>query len=149
MKPISECLAQNLRTLRRARRLTQEQLAEQSGLAWGTIQLLESQKRWPGRKTIRRIATSLQVPETLLFQVPDLLPDLTFDQAWEIVQKKMGSGLTSSRPLTAGTLLRAAEKTPGRPSSTIPPDIMKLLLASKNWTAIRRHLAPLKRNKKS
>lgn len=54
--------AEWLRSLRRARDLTQEELAEQVGCAVHTLRALESGRRRPSREMAQRLATILAVP---------------------------------------------------------------------------------------
>ncbi|MGV9676456.1 helix-turn-helix domain-containing protein [Nocardia sp. NPDC003482] len=54
--------------LRRARGLTQEQLAERSDLALPTIAAIERGKRWPRLMTLQKLAKALHVPTGDLFE---------------------------------------------------------------------------------
>lgn len=51
----------NIAELRRARGMTQEQLAEQSDLALPTIAAIERGKRWPRLSTLQKLAKTLRV----------------------------------------------------------------------------------------
>lgn len=62
-----EHLAENLRTLRAARGLTQEQLAEECGLSVAYISLLERSGRVAPLNTVERLANAIGVePHALL-----------------------------------------------------------------------------------
>ncbi|MGW4370126.1 helix-turn-helix domain-containing protein [Nocardia takedensis] len=51
----------NIGDLRRARGMTQEQLAEKSNLALPTIAAIERGTRWPRISTLQKLAKALQV----------------------------------------------------------------------------------------
>jgi transcriptional regulator with XRE-family HTH domain len=59
-----------LRAARRAKLLTQEQLAQEAGLNRVTIWQLETGIRNPQLSTIRRLAEALQVPPEQLMEAP-------------------------------------------------------------------------------
>lgn len=60
-----------LRTLRRAKELTQQELAEKSDVSRIYIQALESNRRTPSMKLLHRLAEALEVdPADLLEQFP-------------------------------------------------------------------------------
>jgi transcriptional regulator with XRE-family HTH domain len=59
-------IAQNIRDLRRDRRLTQEALAEKAGLSVGAIKQIETGKRWPRPETIEAIARALGTGQSVL-----------------------------------------------------------------------------------
>lgn len=100
MKNIAECLAHNLRRLRKERKMTQEVLAERAGLSLGTIQLIETRKRWPERESVASLAQALGVPETSLFVDPELRPSVK--EAWEIITEELEPKF------------RKSERSPGR-----------------------------------
>jgi transcriptional regulator with XRE-family HTH domain len=62
-----EDIGTRLRTLRRARAMTQQQLSERSGVAVSTIVDIERGRAEPQIRTIRRLAEALDVsPERLV-----------------------------------------------------------------------------------
>jgi transcriptional regulator with XRE-family HTH domain len=64
---ISEVLAQNVKNLRLAQNLTQDQLAEIAGISGITISKIERQEQWPNPDTIERLAKTLQIHIYQLF----------------------------------------------------------------------------------
>lgn len=75
-----EAFARNLRRERKARGLTQEQLAELSDLHMTDIGRIERAERDPGVRTIAKIAAGLGVPPDRLF-LPDLADSTPADDA--------------------------------------------------------------------
>lgn len=59
-------IAQNIRELRRDKNITQEDLAERSGLSVGAIKQIETGKRWPRPETLDALAKGLGVPQFVL-----------------------------------------------------------------------------------
>lgn len=68
MSDIGKIFAENLAELRKQRGWTQDNLAEYAGLSLPGIQGLESQRRWPTRETIAKLAEALEVTEERLFK---------------------------------------------------------------------------------
>ena len=66
MSRIGKILAHNISMLRKQRGWTQDNLAEYAGLSLPGIQGLESQRRWPSRETIAKLAEALEVTEERL-----------------------------------------------------------------------------------
>ena len=65
-------LARNLRAARRKRKLTQEEVAERSGVQQGEVSRIEAGKRDPQVSTLLRIAEALEVsPGSLLDGIAD------------------------------------------------------------------------------
>lgn len=64
---ITKTLAKNIRELRVAKGLTQEQLAGRCEVSEQTIQLYESEKRWISSSMVTAIAKALKVDEEALF----------------------------------------------------------------------------------
>ena len=60
-KDKTEFFAERLRQLRKAAGLTQQQLADRSGLAWSTIQQFESARREPAFAILVKLAAGLGV----------------------------------------------------------------------------------------
>ncbi len=67
MEPL-EAFAANVKRLRTERALTQEQLAELSGLHMTDIARIETLRRDPGVKVVAKIAYGLQVPASSLME---------------------------------------------------------------------------------
>ena len=74
MEPL-EAFAANVRRLRKKRNLTQERLAELSGLHMTDIARIETQGRDPGVKVIVRIACGLGCPTSDLFEGVEAKPN--------------------------------------------------------------------------
>jgi len=66
---VSEHVGQQLRALRKARRLSIRTLAEISGLSVNTLSLIENGKTSPSVNTLSQLAQSLNVPITAFFEV--------------------------------------------------------------------------------
>jgi transcriptional regulator with XRE-family HTH domain len=64
----TERFGENLVQIRRARRLSQESLAERSGLHRTQISLVETGRRQPGIETVVRLAGALEVSTESLFE---------------------------------------------------------------------------------
>jgi transcriptional regulator with XRE-family HTH domain len=75
MGKMAPIFARNLKTLRVARGLTQEGLAQLTDLSWGSIARMEGGKQWFGLKTLGSLAKALEVEESALFFDPDLVPN--------------------------------------------------------------------------
>lgn len=70
MDPLEE-FSRNLRRLRNERGLTQERLAELSGLHLTDVGRIERAERDPGVRTVARLASGLGVPIVELFRDHD------------------------------------------------------------------------------
>lgn len=75
MGKMAPIFARNLKTLRLARGLTQEGLAQLTDLSWGSIARMEGGKQWFGLKTLGSLAKALSVEESALFFDPALVPN--------------------------------------------------------------------------
>lgn len=64
----SDYVGQNLRALRKARRLSIRALAERSKLSVNTLSLIENGKTSPSVTTLQQLAQSMQVPITAFFE---------------------------------------------------------------------------------
>lgn len=74
-------LAQSIRYLRRARKVTQRALAKAIGVSANYLTMLEHGHRHPSLKVLSAIADTLDIPLTLFF-VPQPPPDTTsYDEA--------------------------------------------------------------------
>lgn len=69
-----EKFANNLRTLRKSNKLTQEQLAEMTGVDFRYISLIENAKSFPSCDVIERLSVALKVTYSELFALDDDLP---------------------------------------------------------------------------
>ena len=69
-----EKFANNLRTLRKSNKLTQEQLAEMTGVDFRYISLIENAKSFPSCDVIERLSVALKVTYSELFVLDDDLP---------------------------------------------------------------------------
>lgn len=61
-KQLPQIVAENMRRLRKERKLTQEELAHRSGLSGTYISCLERQQQTISLKTLERVAEALGVP---------------------------------------------------------------------------------------
>lgn len=68
--PQASILAKNIKALRRKHGLTQESLAEKSGLSVVAIKQVEGGKRWPREKTLDAIAKAFSVNRSSLMSDP-------------------------------------------------------------------------------
>jgi len=66
---VSEHVGQQLRTMRKARRLSIRSLAEISGLSVNTLSLIENGKTSPSVNTLSQLAQSLNIPITAFFEI--------------------------------------------------------------------------------
>ncbi len=64
---IQNRLAENIRTFRKSKKLTQETLAEMAEVSPETIKSIELRRHWPGQKILAAIATALNVDVYQLF----------------------------------------------------------------------------------
>jgi transcriptional regulator with XRE-family HTH domain len=65
---IVDCLAENIRNLRKQRGLTQAELAKKSDISLIFLQGIESKRKWLSPETARSIAKALDVTEAALFK---------------------------------------------------------------------------------
>lgn len=68
MESIKKIVSKNIKLIRRSRGMTQEQLAEASGIDISTIQRYEAGDRWPRLNNIVELAKALKVNETSFFK---------------------------------------------------------------------------------
>ena len=68
---------QRLKEIRKAKRITQTQLATALNVANGTVAMWETGKREPDLKTIRRVADVLEVPLSRLIDDKVIVPPAT------------------------------------------------------------------------
>jgi transcriptional regulator with XRE-family HTH domain len=69
MENIKEILAKNLKVLRRKKGLTQEKLAEKTGMSIQYLALLELAQKFPSGEMLERLANSLDVDTYKLLEV--------------------------------------------------------------------------------
>jgi transcriptional regulator with XRE-family HTH domain len=81
MKKISECLGENIKRLRKERKLTQIEFAQRANLSISFLQNIESGKRWVSPKTVTVLARALKVSESELFWDFDHKPSAIDSQA--------------------------------------------------------------------
>lgn len=74
VKDVKEILAQNLKSLRAYHRLTQEQLAEKSGLSQQTINNIECSRFVPKISNIVKLCNVLNVTVSEIFTTPGFYP---------------------------------------------------------------------------
>ena len=68
MESIVDCLATNIRNLRKKKRLTQGELAKKSQISLVFLQGIEAKRKWLSPETAKSLATALQVTEAQLFK---------------------------------------------------------------------------------
>ena len=66
-KEIQNRLAENLKRIRKSRKLTQFQLAEMIGMSEETIKNVELSRTWPSEKTLSQISEALNIDVCHLF----------------------------------------------------------------------------------
>lgn len=64
---LKKTLSRNLRLFRQARKITQDQLEEKSGVSKYTISDIENCVSWPGDETLEKLASSLGIKSTDFF----------------------------------------------------------------------------------
>jgi transcriptional regulator with XRE-family HTH domain len=72
LKPIKDILSKNIRKFREGASLSQDELAERSGLSKRTYVGIELGDSWPQLSNLEAIAKALGVPVNALFLDPDL-----------------------------------------------------------------------------
>jgi transcriptional regulator with XRE-family HTH domain len=68
MSEIGEILAQNMKSFRKDRGWTQDDLAEKAALGIDTVRKLETNATWIGKETIEKLAKAFGVTEAVLFR---------------------------------------------------------------------------------
>lgn len=90
MTKIREIFAKNLNSLRKERRLTQQNLAELSTLSISTIAYLETSRMWPGDETVHKLAEALKVDEARFFVDPELIILPTIQESLTVICDALG-----------------------------------------------------------
>src|SRR5215212_9582471 len=75
-------IGENLRRIRKERRMGQVELGERSGVAQQTISGIENDYREPHASTLRKLAEALRVPLAAFFQEDDDDPDGLAGRTW-------------------------------------------------------------------
>ena len=75
-----------IRNFREAKKISQEELASQAGLATATIGKIERGLNNPKADTLLRIARELEIPCRLLFETNDMGSSFTSPQIYRLVQ---------------------------------------------------------------
>ena len=88
----SEHVAQQLRTMRKAHRLSIRALAELSGLSVNTLSLIENRKTSPSVNTLEQLAQSLDVPITAFFESDNHRRRVVYQKAGERQQIDFAQG---------------------------------------------------------
>lgn len=87
-------IGKRIQTARKAKKLTQKQLAEKLGVATGTIQQYELGKRTPGLETVLDISDALEVSSSYFFGAP-------IDNDYSVVAaQKMYTRYTESKKIS-------------------------------------------------
>jgi len=98
--PASAHVGQQLRSMRRDRRLSIRALAELSGLSANTLSLVENGKTSPSVNTLQQLAQSLDVPITAFFENEQRTRRVVYQKAGERKQIVFAQGQLES--LSAG-----------------------------------------------
>lgn len=85
---ISECqtIGIQIRTIREAKKMSQEQLAIKSGLSTGTIGKIERGENIPKADTLVRIAYELDIPCKLLFDMETMNQEYNSPQIYRLME---------------------------------------------------------------
>ncbi|MBT9141199.1 MAG: HTH-type transcriptional repressor RghR [Dehalococcoidia bacterium] len=70
---MSELLGKRLRALRRLKRLTQDDLANASGISVSMLSTIERGAKYPRVDLLRKFARVLEVPPEELFVLPEVI----------------------------------------------------------------------------
>jgi transcriptional regulator with XRE-family HTH domain len=89
---VADTFGAHVKRLREVRRLTQEQLAERSGLASDTIRRLEHQEFSPSLRTLRKVCKGLELSVAAMFTSFEL------DAQTEEISRIHAMLLSRSRP---------------------------------------------------
>lgn len=87
---ISQSIASTLRTLRRDRNMTLQDVADRAGLSLGMVSKLENAQASPSLRTLAQLSQALAVPVPLFFRELSDHEDASFVRA--------GQGITLARP---------------------------------------------------
>ena len=87
MVNLKSVLAHNIKTHRKSKGLTQENLAEKVNTASTYIAMIESERRTPSFKMIERIAEVLRVDAPELFSIKSYPPESTLELREELLNK--------------------------------------------------------------
>ena len=68
MEGIADCLAENIRTLRKEKGFTQSELADKADISLIFLQGIETKRKWLSPDTAKSIAKALNVTEAELFK---------------------------------------------------------------------------------
>lgn len=93
-----ETLGQRLQRMRRAAKLTQEQLAEQSGQSFGNLKNWERDYRTPGLWAALQLARVLGVPLEELAECAEPDPKVKADEKKRSKRKRQVGGRPVGRP---------------------------------------------------
>ena len=72
---VSKRLSINLKKLRKAKNLTQEELAEKIDSTKQMVANVENERVWPRLENVKALAKALEVEETALFADPTIIDD--------------------------------------------------------------------------
>lgn len=113
-----DCMAlkDNLKRIRKAKGITQRDLATETGLSFSMISKLESgEQSNPSLETVKKIAQGLAVPVDQLLSVDQLADEITGFQALEQYLKTLGYSTSFEGPANTDdpdvVLIKGKEKT--------------------------------------
>ena len=72
MSPIHQRVSENLKAIRKERKLSQQDIAERCGILASTYNRVENMKVSPSLETLERISTAIEIPFEQLFQPLEL-----------------------------------------------------------------------------
>jgi transcriptional regulator with XRE-family HTH domain len=78
---LEKLVIDNIKRIRKEKKITQEKLAEACNTATSYIGLMEIYRHAPKLSTIEKIAGALEVEPIVLFQPPRSLPDSAYEEA--------------------------------------------------------------------
>ncbi len=84
MDSIQQQFSNNLKSIRKEKKLSQQVIANRSGMLASTYNRIENMKVTPSIDTVEKIATAMEVPFVELFQSRELI-DKTIVQKLEII----------------------------------------------------------------
>ena len=87
MAKIGLILAENLKSWREQRGMTQGDLAKKAGMSIQVVHKIENQKSWPGLDTINQLSAALEIDEGLLFAAAFKRPEVTPEEALEALTR--------------------------------------------------------------
>jgi transcriptional regulator with XRE-family HTH domain len=101
---LEKLVIDNIKRIRKEKRITQEKLAEACNTATSYIGLMEIYRHAPKLSTIEKIAGALSVDPIVLFQNPQSPPDSRYD---EIEMARLKASILSAMERELDRILRS------------------------------------------